>query len=970
MSKKNILIVSLILIGVIIIGLLGGMLLSGKLEDFKSHFNSKQDTVADDTQIESNHNEDKEQMPSAPISIIIDDIEIISQDSYKQISESGFNTLIYRTDKDNYRMVTEIIDSSDNHFYDGIIADVSDNYTYIADMLSNTAINFIILSGTDETVATYSDYIKECVSFIRDKDPLVKIGIQPMFISKMDKNIENLIELSYFDFIFLSESNIASESMKTAQDIWCNAESDLWLCFNLIGLSEIDGSKAESIINSINSCKNVQNCKALAFNNFSSISGAEGVVAENVIEFIKNTESNILDRKFSVTNYSSKEITVNESTVTFKGTSNPLFELKCNDKVMNVADNGDFSVDCHLNAGKNNIVFEHRGEKYSYSVTYLVKILKNVDPISSVTVPGLMKIEVKAVALKKSNVKVAFNGKTYDMARLENDDEERSDSGSDFATFYAMLDTVKETESIQNLGAYKVTATYSGLKETLTGATVYVKAKYVPKETTTATTEQITETSTSEVQTETTTATQNGSTSKKSYRDMTASVKYTRATTTAKAGTTNSKGTTLSPSNGVLQKYSYKKNYGLGNATICEIIDDYVETFPGNSTSTYSLPNYSPLLKGTVDYVEGSAEFDNSTYYILSSGIKVPVSRKENSYSGRDTKYTHVNISDGFVMPLNSMHVLSCTSYNGETIIKIDMNRKVPFNVKLLGQTYSNYNGRSVKVSTPNFTGLEFTFSDSDRIYGQSLSFMNSVVRSGKYYTDNNCVKLSLNFDTSGKFYGFHYEYDNEGFLVITIRNKPELLSDYVIMLDAGHGGYDPGAVCCVTSNSYASEKKINLSLALKVKELLEAEGAKVIMTRSDDRFLGLTDRTDLIRSRNPDIFISFHCDSSSSSSAWGTTAYYYRAYSQPLAKYIHQSIVSSYKNKIYYDNKAYADGVDRGTDFYAYKVIRVEECPSVLIEYGFLSNTEECQKLQNASCRNILAQATVDGIKNYFANS
>ncbi len=59
--------------------------------------------------------------------------------------------------------------------------------------------------------------------------------------------------------------------------------------------------------------------------------------------------------------------------------------------------------------------------------------------------------------------------------------------------------------------------------------------------------------------------------------------------------------------------------------------------------------------------------------------------------------------------------------------------------------------------------------------------------------------------------------------------------------------------------------------------------------------------------------------------------------------------------------------GCDRGALFGAYRVTRIEECPSVLVEYGFVTNSAECQALENGTNRDLLAKATVTGIKNYI---
>lgn len=324
-------------------------------------------------------------------------------------------------------------------------------------------------------------------------------------------------------------------------------------------------------------------------------------------------------------------------------------------------------------------------------------------------------------------------------------------------------------------------------------------------------------------------------------------------------------------------------------------------------------------------------------------------------------------------MPKNNIKVVSAKAYAEKTVIELDMNRNVVFNIKLTGQTYGSYNGRNVTVSSLNCTGVEITFSDTVSA-DESMAFVNSVIKGGKWSVDKSAAEatLSLELAQKGKFYGFHCEYSENGTLIISFKHKPaSSLSGYTIMLDPGHGGIDGGASCAVSSTDFGQEKNINLSVALKVKSLLEAEGAKVLMTRSTDKWVSYTQRNDAVRSKEPDMFISMHCDSSTTASAMGTSAYYYRAYSQPLAKALHESIVSAYKTKIYADKpEEFKSKISRGANFYAFRVTRIEECPAVLIEYGFVSNTDECQILQNAANRDILAEATAEGIKKYISAS
>ena len=295
----------------------------------------------------------------------------------------------------------------------------------------------------------------------------------------------------------------------------------------------------------------------------------------------------------------------------------------------------------------------------------------------------------------------------------------------------------------------------------------------------------------------------------------------------------------------------------------------------------------------------------------------MPLLREERLASGINGKITHVKIVDGYVMPKNNIKVVSAKAYDSKTVIET-------------GQTYGLYNDRRVTVSSLNCSGVEITFSDTASA-GENMAFVNSVIKGGKWSVNKSAstVTLSLELAQKGKFYGFHCEYNEKGNLVLSFKHKPSSsLSGYTIMLDPGHGGIDGGAGCAVSSTDFGQEKNINLSIAI-------------------------------------------HCDSSSTASAMGTSAYYYRAYSQPLAKALHQSIVAAYKSDIYADKPdSFKNKVSRGANFYAFRVTRVEECPAVLIEYGFVSNTDECQVLQNAKNRDTLAKATVEGIKKYISAS
>ncbi len=973
MKKDKILIGFIIGIFVIIIGIIAAMFATGKFDVFKKEDVTQTTTVpvTETTTVPPVSGRPKTPVPSSIVAAVYSDYSESSNSELANFAKLGFNTVIFDLNERNADKVAALLESAKNNkLYHGVRADISESSGYAVAFAEQFNADFIILSGKDETPESYYSSISEICQKIKNTDSFMQIGIEPVYITKTSASLTLLTSLRKADFVFLSHKSGQDSAFETAQTIWNEKTCPLWLCHDLKGINGFSTEKASEIIESISKSADMSLCQALAFDPYSEISKASGTSADIILNYIQKRDTFLLDKEFKITNHTKTNFTVEQSSVTFRGTSSPAYDLICNGQKMTVAKTGDFSVDCNLSPGKNTIKFEHKGKAYTYEVTYKIKLLKSVSPSADISVPGEMMIEVSAVAHKKATLSVTWNGNSYSMKLADSGNEEDSvDKESEFGTFTASLTAPKGTDKVQKLGKYKITAKYSGLTETLSGANISVSANEIiapppppTTETPAATTTKVV--TTTEKPAETLSgSTTDGGTASESGTATNESSTVTESTSTKPAPTLSDKDR--------LQKYFYTENYGLGTATICEIIEDYVESYPGNTTSTFSVPDCSPLLKGTVDYVKTSSTFDGDKYYILSSGLKVANQRDERLASGTEGSITHVSIKSGYVMPKNSIKVVSSGTENGETVIRLDMNRPVVFNAKLLGQTYSNYNSRPVRVSSLNCTGIEFVFSDTLNAEG-NINVSNGICTGGKWTSDSSksTVTLTLELANKGKFYGFHYEYDKDGYLVIKIKHKPSSsLNGYTIMLDPGHGGLDAGALCAVSSSSFGVEKNINLSIATKLKDLLEAEGAKVIMTRTTDKWVCYTERNEAVRNAEPDMFIAVHCDSSNTASAMGTSAYYYRAYSQPLAKAVHESIVNAYKTKIYADkSESVLSKVSRGADFYAFRVTRVEECPAILIEYGFVSNISECQVLQDAGNRDILAAATVEGIKNYIS--
>lgn len=172
-----------------------------------------------------------------------------------------------------------------------------------------------------------------------------------------------------------------------------------------------------------------------------------------------------------------------------------------------------------------------------------------------------------------------------------------------------------------------------------------------------------------------------------------------------------------------------------------------------------------------------------------------------------------------------------------------------------------------------------------------------------------------------------------------------------LVVIDAGHGGRDPGTIGATKKK----EKDFTLALALKVEKLLKKEkNIDVVMTRSDDTFIELKDRAKLANDLKADAFVSIHANSGPSSAS-GTETYWQRESSKELAKVLHKHMVE-------------AMGIrDRGVKYGNFHVIRETKMPAVLLEVGFMSNKSDESKLFNPTVQNKLAEAIVDGLKEYL---
>jgi len=229
---------------------------------------------------------------------------------------------------------------------------------------------------------------------------------------------------------------------------------------------------------------------------------------------------------------------------------------------------------------------------------------------------------------------------------------------------------------------------------------------------------------------------------------------------------------------------------------------------------------------------------------------------------------------------------------------------------------------------------------------------------------------------------------------VPTPRIKPAIARKPVIVIDAGHGGRDPGAL----GSKGLREKKVNLSAALELKRQLLATGRyKVVLTRADDRYIEHEDRLRVARVNGADLFISIHADATAGSTARGASVYTLADRAKNRSKRIVNSQnwimdvdLSEQTDRVgdILVELAQRDTASQSTQFAdilvsklgmstrllrnthrraGYYVLLAPDVPAVLLELGFISNPTDEKLLGTESHRNKLMRSVVSAINEYF---
>jgi len=213
--------------------------------------------------------------------------------------------------------------------------------------------------------------------------------------------------------------------------------------------------------------------------------------------------------------------------------------------------------------------------------------------------------------------------------------------------------------------------------------------------------------------------------------------------------------------------------------------------------------------------------------------------------------------------------------------------------------------------------------------------------------------------------------------ILVPPKISPRQRNVKTIVIDPGHGGKDPGAQ---NLKEKQNEKDLTLRVAKSLEKKLKKQGFKVYLTRNNDSFIELRDRTIFARKRKADLFISVHFNASNNESANGIESFAYTLLNQPstsrkkanagdkLFRRANRNDSLNILLAYYMQHNLVADTseTDRGVKRARFTVLEELHCPGVLLELGFVRNPKTSTNLKKNAYLDTLADSIVKSVLQY----
>lgn len=285
----------------------------------------------------------------------------------------------------------------------------------------------------------------------------------------------------------------------------------------------------------------------------------------------------------------------------------------------------------------------------------------------------------------------------------------------------------------------------------------------------------------------------------------------------------------------------------------------------------------------------------------------------------------------------------------GKTHTEIHLNtpNKIPFTIEQ--QIHQESSSLDLR--------LYYSVADVDYIVSD---FPNNIVRDVRWVHEADGV-ARVHIDLKGSSWGYDATYNEKNALVLHIKNQPDLDLNYplkgrTIVIDAGHGGKNYGGAGPLR----VPEKNLMLPISLRIGQLLEQKGAKIIQTRTKDITVPIYDRPLLAETSNADMILSIHAnalpDGADPRTRRGAGTYFYQPQSRALAESILSSLL-----------KQMPDVGNDGIHYQNLALARPTTQLSVLVEMAFLTDKQNLRLMMSEIGRERFAQAIALGVESFY---
>ncbi len=365
----------------------------------------------------------------------------------------------------------------------------------------------------------------------------------------------------------------------------------------------------------------------------------------------------------------------------------------------------------------------------------------------------------------------------------------------------------------------------------------------------------------------------------------------------------------------------------------------------------FSLQNPDRVVINLINAVRGEGfpdilEVDNTlvkkirTARFNEETIRIVADMNEfTGYTWEQTEETGGGLKHTIVLK-NTLEEIGLTDYGKKTDINLSFTGKVKYEVKKF-----SYPDRLVV----DIEGLVNNINED--ILPEPAGIVKDV-RVSQFSSEPEVLRVVFELD---KYYGYNLLSANpDSAISISIASEKIEEGTDLIVVDAGHGGFDPGAI----GASGLREKDVNLDLALRVNRKLKDSGFEVLLTRNDDQFISLRERVKKANEAKASLFVSIHINASNAKYSEGIETYLAPnkvASSNLLAEILQKELVRELK--LY----------DRGIKKENLYVIKYSSMPAALVEVAFISNPHEESLLESELFREKAARAIYRGIIEYL---